>query len=96
MPTLPPVAAGTPVDAVPTPALIVDERRLHANLDRAQAYADANGVALRPHAKTHKSPALAREQIERGAVGICVSEDAHLGVTYPGEVAGARVDPDRD
>lgn len=74
MAPLPPVTAGIPVDAVPTPALIVDERRLHANLDRAQAYADANGVALRPHAKTHKSPALAREQIARGAVGICVAK----------------------
>lgn len=74
MPPLPPIATGAPLDAIPTPALIVDERRLHANLDRAQAYADAYGVALRPHAKTHKSPALARQQIARGAVGICVAK----------------------
>ncbi|MDZ7706405.1 MAG: alanine racemase [Trueperaceae bacterium] len=68
------IAAGTPLSAIPTPAAIVDEGRLDANLDRAQAYADANDVALRPHAKTHKSPALAREQIARGAVGICVAK----------------------
>lgn len=74
MPSQPPIATGTPQDAIPTPALIVDESRLAANLDRAQAYADANDVALRPHAKTHKSPELAREQIARGAIGICVAK----------------------
>lgn len=74
MSSLPDVAPGTPLDALPTPCLIVREDRLAANLDRAQAFADAQGVALRPHAKTHKSPALAREQIARGAVGVCVAK----------------------
>lgn len=65
---------GLPVDRLPTPCLIVDEDRMAANMARAQAYADAQGVALRPHSKTHKSPVLAREQIDRGAVGICVAK----------------------
>lgn len=65
---------GMAVADLPTPCLIVDEDRMAANLDRAQAYADAQGVALRPHTKTHKSPVLAREQIARGAVGICVAK----------------------
>lgn len=59
---------------LPTPALMIDLDRVDANLRRAQAYADAQGVALRPHAKTHKSPELARRQLEVGASGICVAK----------------------
>src|SRR5687768_6750473 len=39
-----------------------------------QEAASARGLQLRPHAKTHKSPALARLQIARGAVGICCAK----------------------
>jgi D-serine deaminase-like pyridoxal phosphate-dependent protein len=74
MSTPAPIPPGTPVAEVPTPCLVVDERRLAANVARAQAYADAQEVALRPHAKTHKSPVLAREQIAAGAVGVCVAK----------------------
>ena len=61
------------VSDLPTPALLVDRARLHANLDAMQARADAQGVALRPHVKTHKSPAIARLQVERGARGLTVA-----------------------
>ena len=61
------------VSDLPTPALLVDRARLRANLDRAQARADALGLALRPHAKTHKSPDIARLQTERGARGLTVA-----------------------
>lgn len=61
------------VSDLSTPALLVDRRRLLANLDAMQARAEAWGVALRPHAKTHKSPALARLQRERGARGVTVA-----------------------
>ena len=61
------------VSDLPTPALLVDRARLHANLDAAQARADALGLALRPHAKTHKSPEVARLQVERGARGLTVA-----------------------
>jgi D-serine deaminase-like pyridoxal phosphate-dependent protein len=59
---------------LPTPALVVDAKRVEANLRRGQAYADRQGVALRPHAKTHKSPEFARRQLEAGAIGICVAK----------------------
>src|SRR5688572_19513643 len=39
-----------------------------------QSAASARGIRLRPHAKTHKSPLVARWQIERGAVGICCAK----------------------
>ena len=36
--------------------------------------AKAAGVRLRPHAKTHKSPAIAQKQVEAGAIGICCAK----------------------
>lgn len=61
------------IDDLPTPALLVDRDRLTRNLDRMQSLADATDVTLRPHAKTHKSVALARRQQERGAEGLTVA-----------------------
>ena len=53
-----------------TPALLVDLDLFEANVRTlAKACAD-NGVAWRPHSKAHKSPAVARLQIEAGAHGI--------------------------
>ncbi|MEM8556294.1 MAG: alanine racemase [Bacteroidota bacterium] len=58
---------------LPSPVLLVDRARLDANLDAMQARADENGVALRPHVKTHKSVEIALRQRERGAVGLTVA-----------------------
>ena len=69
---LPPIARpGDPLSAVDTPALILDLDAFERNLDRMQAAAAAAGLALRPHAKAHKCPAIAQAQIARGALGIC-------------------------
>ena len=57
-----------------TPVLIVELDALEANLATMQRTTRANGIASRPHAKTHKCPAIARMQLERGAVGICVAK----------------------
>jgi D-serine deaminase-like pyridoxal phosphate-dependent protein len=61
------------VSALATPCLLVERARLRRNLDRMQEKADANDVALRPHVKTHKAPALARRQLDRGAQGLTVA-----------------------
>lgn len=53
-----------------TPAVVVDLDRVERNIARVQALCDKVGVANRPHIKTHKSPVLARMQIEAGAKGI--------------------------
>ena len=55
---------------IDTPALIIDEPALQANIARMAKTAAAHKVALRPHAKTHKSAAIALRQLEAGAVGI--------------------------
>ena len=57
-----------------TPALCVDLGRLAANIAKAQAVLTGNGVAARPHAKTHKCAAIARLQLDAGAVGICTAK----------------------
>ena len=56
-----------------TPALILDLDQFEANLSRMASHARKAGVNLRPHAKTHKCPEIARRQIEAGAVGQCVA-----------------------
>src|SRR3954462_8215411 len=53
-----------------TPAAVIDMDRVERNIARIQAACDAAGVANRPHIKTHKSPTLAKLQIEAGARGI--------------------------
>ena len=58
---------------LPTPSLLLDLDRLEANLDHMARKCRRLGVALRPHVKTHKSPAIARLQAERGARGITVA-----------------------
>lgn len=53
-----------------TPALCVDLDLLDRNISRLQAACDELGIALRVHTKTHKTPAIARRQVDAGAVGI--------------------------
>src|SRR6185295_18027229 len=60
----------TDINELETPALLVDMDRLTRNLDRGAEYARTHQIRLRPHIKTHKSPLMAREQLERGANGL--------------------------
>src|SRR5215813_2656069 len=56
---------------LPTPALVVDLDAFERNVARMAQRAASAGLALRPHAKTHKSATIGRRQIEAGAVGLC-------------------------
>lgn len=71
-----PIAAFLRPDPVllPTPYVEIDDDRLMRNLRGMQARADAAGVALRPHIKTHKCLAIAGRQLELGAVGVTASK----------------------
>ena len=68
--------APIPVPRLPagidTPAVVVDRARMEGNIARLQAELDRRSVALRPHAKTHKSVRVAQLQLEAGARGITV------------------------
>jgi len=57
-----------------TPYLLIDGPQLERNILRMANVARENGVALRPHVKTHKIPRIAREQLEAGAAGITVAK----------------------
>lgn len=67
-----PALPGMAVGEIQTPALLVDLDALERNLERMRRAAEASGVRLRAHAKTHKSADIARLQMERGgACGVC-------------------------
>src|SRR5690348_8961005 len=59
---------------LPTPALTIDLAIVERNLDRMAGYCREHGLGLRPHIKTHKTPAVARMQLERGALGLTVAK----------------------
>jgi D-serine deaminase-like pyridoxal phosphate-dependent protein len=60
--------------AVPTPALVLDIDAFDRNVALMAARAEEAGLALRPHAKSHKSSVLARRQLDAGAVGVCCAK----------------------
>lgn len=57
-----------------TPSLLVDRTILLRNITGMQDLADRAGVALRPHTKTHRTPAIAAMQVKAGAKGITVAK----------------------
>lgn len=63
-----------PRSDLPTPALVLDLAALDRNITAMATWAAARGLALRPHAKTHKSGEIARRQIAAGAAGICCAK----------------------
>ena len=65
---------GIHVDDVDTPALVIDLDAMERNLATMASFARQHHVRLRPHAKMHKSAAIARLQIAAGAVGVCVQK----------------------
>ena len=58
-----------------TPALILDLDIFEANLVKMRDFAASFGKQLRPHAKTHKCPEIARRQLTMGnCAGICAAK----------------------
>ena len=76
---------------LPTPQVLIDQGRLRRNIDRAQQLASNAGVGLRPHAKTHKSPTVAKWQIDRGAVGVCCAKVGEAEVFVAAGIANIRL-----
>jgi D-serine deaminase-like pyridoxal phosphate-dependent protein len=74
-------------DEIPTPALLLDLDRFERNLARMAAHVRAAGKALRPHAKTHRCPEIARRQVAAGALGVAC---AKLGEAEVMAAAGIR------
>ena len=66
-----PARLGDSVASIDTPALVVDLDPFERNLELMANAVRGSGLALRPHAKSHKCPDIAKQQIAHGAVGIC-------------------------
>ena len=47
-----------------TPCAVIDLDIVDSNIERAQSLCDSEGVANRPHIKTHKSPVLAKSRLQ--------------------------------
>ena len=71
-----------------TPVLVLDADALDRNIAAMAALTAGKGVALRPHAKTHKSVEIAKRQIGAGAVGICCAKIGEAEALSDGGVAG--------
>ncbi len=57
-----------------TPALCVDLDKMEQNVAKMQSTLKANGLASRPHSKTHKCAAIAKYQLQTGSIGICCAK----------------------
>ncbi|MDR7058333.1 MULTISPECIES: DSD1 family PLP-dependent enzyme [unclassified Sphingopyxis] len=71
-----------------TPVLVLDVDALDRNIQRMAALTAQHGVALRPHAKTHKSVDIAKRQLAAGAVGVCCAKIGEAEVLAEGGVTG--------
>ena len=74
-------------DDIPTPALLLDLDRFERNLARMAEHVRRAGKQIRPHAKTHRCPEIARRQIDAGALGVAC---AKLGEAEVMAQAGVR------
>src|SRR5690606_16081947 len=57
-----------------TPAYCIDVDVMDANIARMASFLAERGKQWRPHAKCHKSPIIARREIDAGAIGVTVAK----------------------
>lgn len=74
-----------------TPVLVLDVEALDRNIAAMAGLAAQHGVALRPHAKTHKSVDIAMRQIGAGAAGVCCAKIGEAEVLVAGGVTGVLI-----
>jgi D-serine deaminase-like pyridoxal phosphate-dependent protein len=85
--TLPPPATpGLALAEVDTPALLLDLDAFERNVRTMADAVRPLGVALRPHAKSHKCIEIAKRQIAAGAVGVCVQKTAEAEAFVDGGI----------
>ena len=69
-----------------TPALLLDLGRFEANMDRLSTAIAAGGKQWRPHSKGHKSPWVARRQMDFGAIGVTCAKVSEAEVMVDGGI----------
>ena len=80
-----PASVGQRLEEVDTPALVLDLDAFEKNLNTLNASVQ-NKVRVRPHAKTHKCPDVAKRQIALGAVGMCCQKVSEAEAMVDGGV----------
>ena len=75
-------------EAIDTPALVLDLDAFEANLAVMAQLARERGIALRPHAKTHKSVTVARRQMAAGGIGQCCAKLGEAEVLADAGIGG--------
>ena len=65
---------------IDTPDIMIDVDILERNIARMSAAVREKGLALRPHAKTHKITEIAARQMAAGAAGLTVATIGEAGV----------------
>ncbi|HEU5322569.1 MAG TPA: DSD1 family PLP-dependent enzyme [Methylomirabilota bacterium] len=78
-------------DEIPTTALLLDRDRFERNVARMAAHVSAAGKHLRPHAKTHRCPEIARRQVAAGALGVACAKLGEAEVMARAGVRGLLV-----
>ncbi|MCF8209431.1 MAG: DSD1 family PLP-dependent enzyme [Rhodoferax sp.] len=84
-------APGDPLSAIDTPALVLDLDAFERNLQRMADALKGQAVRLRPHAKSHKCPEIARRQVAMGAVGVCCQKLGEAAVFVDAGIADVLV-----
>ncbi|MGH7129560.1 MAG: DSD1 family PLP-dependent enzyme, partial [Planctomycetaceae bacterium] len=69
-----------------TPVLCIDLDEMQANVAKMAGFIHARGKAWRPHEKCHKTPAIARLQLEAGAIGATCAKVSEAEVMAAGGV----------
>ncbi len=77
---------GTPVEDLDTPAIIVDLDIAESNIKAMADFAKENGVSMRPHMKTGKSPFWARKMMDAGAIGVCAAKVGEAEILADGGI----------
>jgi D-serine deaminase-like pyridoxal phosphate-dependent protein len=83
----PPASVGQALEEVDTPALIIDLDAFEKNLSALNRSVRGKSVRVRPHAKTHKCPEIAKRQLAAGAVGVCCQKVSEAEALVEGGIA---------
>ncbi|MEO6846322.1 MAG: alanine racemase, partial [Chthoniobacterales bacterium] len=76
----------THIDQIPTPAVLIETRKLEQNLRAMQAHCEKGGAELWPHCKTHKLVPILQRQLAHGAQGATCAKLSEAEALLPSGV----------
>ena len=79
------------IEDLHTPSLVIDLDIFESNLEKMQAFLNAQKISLRAHTKMHKCPEIARRQIAAGATGVCAAKISEAEIMCEAGIADVLV-----